>query len=146
VSLATRDGPPVPEAARDFLAAEVSRDADADAVGGGADDPAAELSARWRKSPPKSPNETRHAAAFRVGDFLVPHTRGGAPLRFEFSEDVAGFERLVFESLSVESASGGSALGASGGGGETHAREETREDDPPAAPSLVGRVQCYRLG
>ena len=140
MSLATRDGPPVPEAARDFLAAEVSRDADA--VSGGADDPAAEeLSARSRKSPPKSPNETRHAAAFRVGDFLVPHTRGGAPLRFEFPEDVAGFERLVFESLSVESASGG----ASGGGGETDAREETREDDPPA-PSLVGRVQCYRLG
>ena len=143
MSLATRDGPPVPEAARDFLAADVSRDADA--VGPrGADDIAAETEIYAK---PKSPNKTtgqknRHASAFRVGDFLVPRTRGGAPLRFEFSEDVAGFERLVFESLLSESASGGYA---SGGDGETDAREETREDEPPA-PSLVGRVRCYRLG
>ena len=142
VSLATRDGPPVPEAARDFLAADVSRDADA--VGPrGAHDIAAETEIYAK---PKSPNKTtgkkRHASAFRVGDFLVPRTRGGAPLRFEFSEDVAGFERLVFESLLSESASGGYA---SGGDGETETREETREDEPPA-PSLVGRVRCYRLG
>ena len=62
----------------------------------------------------------------------------------ELCEAGAGVARLVVGRLGVGSAGGG----AGGGGGERgDAREETRErgDDPPA-PSLVGRVQCFRLG
>ena len=124
--LPARDGPPVPEAARDFLAETRAT------TGGG--DAASSSDAR---DPTGDGCRPTSRAAFRVGDFLVPHTRGGAPLQFEFREDVAGFERLVFESLSVD---------AGGGGGGTDGRgDDPNEDDPPA-PSLVGRVRCYRLG
>ena len=83
VSLATRDGPPVPEAARDFLAADVSRDADA--VGPrGAHDIAAETEIYAK---PKSPNKTqgkkRHASAFSRRRFPRPAyaRRRAAPVR-----------------------------------------------------------------
>ena len=129
---APRDGPPVPEAARDFLAAE-RREGD--------ERSGEKKEARSSDAGPFPAAEpargVRRRAAFRVGDFLVPHTRGGAPLRFEFREDIAGFERLVFESLSVDAAS---ARG--GGGGERH----RRGDESGTGPSLAGRVQCYRLG
>jgi hypothetical protein len=141
--LSTGDGPPVPEAARDFLAADggdrVARDDPVAASHPSSGGAASGIEPETRPGETRTETIKNSPAAFRVGDFLVPHTRGGAPLRFEFPENLAGFKRLVFESLSVDVA------GAEGENDGTGPASGEGENEHPA-PSLVGRVQCFRLG
>ena len=74
----------------------------------------------------------------RVGDFVVPESRGRTPLRFDFPAEVAANKRLVFESVALDGEGGGEA----NDGGEKGERGAAWVGPPPA---LTGRIQCFRL-
>ena len=74
----------------------------------------------------------------RVGDFVVPESRGRTPLRFDFPAEVAANKRLVFESVALDGEGGGEA----NDGGEKGERGAAWVAPPPA---LTGRIQCFRL-
>jgi hypothetical protein len=74
----------------------------------------------------------------RVGDFVVPESRGRTPLRFDFPAEVAANKRLVFESVALDGEGGGEA----NDGGEKGEKGAAWVAPPPA---LTGRIQCFRL-
>jgi hypothetical protein len=123
------DGPPATEASLEFDGVRAS-------VGhGDVTDANATAAVKSEVIPSdEHPFEKKQPPATRIGDFLIPVVRGGASLRFEFLEPVFGFKRLVFESLVL-------------GGNGTFPRDAKQKGVPQETPpSLVGRIQCFRLG
>ena len=121
-TVSANDGPPPTEALLAF-------DAGSGKGGGDATADSSEKNISNNRDASADDTSEPHAPAVRVGDFLVPAVRGGLPLRFEFPAPVSGFKRLVFESLVV--------------GGNVNTGSDNKKDKPP---SLVGRIQCFRLG